>query len=122
MRILIADDAEGSRELLRSILEGSGYIVAEAADGEQVLAQADAFNPHLVILDLQMPKVDGCAAVCALRKKPAFARTPIVALTAAYSDSIPERIAAAGFTEYLVKPIGPSRLRKCVANLLKTSL
>jgi len=117
-RILIADDTLSSRELLRSILESSGYEVVEAEDGEQVLEKAAVFKPHLVILDLQMPKLNGCAAATALRKLPAFERTPIVALTAALSDAVPEQIRKAGFTSYLVKPIGPARLRQCIANLL----
>jgi AmiR/NasT family two-component response regulator len=53
-----------------------------------------------------------------LRKIPAFERTPIVALIAALPDGIPEQVAQAGFTGYLVKPIGPARLRQCVASLL----
>lgn len=117
-RILIADDTLSSRELLRSILESSGYEVAEAEDGEQVLERAPIFNPHLVILDLQMPKLNGFAAATALRKIPSFERTPIVALTAALSDAVPEQITDAGFTSYLVKPIGPARLRQCIASLL----
>jgi two-component system chemotaxis response regulator CheY len=117
-RILIADDSLSSRELLRAILEGNGYEVLEAEDGEQVLERAIVFKPHLVILDLQMPKLNGCSAVNALRKIPAFESTPIVALTAALSDAVPEQIAEAGFTCYLVKPIGPARLRQCIASLL----
>jgi CheY-like chemotaxis protein len=118
IRILIADDTLSSRELLRSILEGGGYQVAEAEDGKQVIERAAAFQPHLVILDLHMPNLDGCAAASALRKIPAFEKTPIVALTAAVSEAVPERIAKAGFTGYLVKPIGPALLRKCIASLL----
>ena len=117
-RILIADDSVSGRELLRSILECSGYEVVEAEDCEQVLERAFAFEPHLVILDLQMPKRDGCAAAVALRKIPAFEKIPIVALAAALSDAVPEQMAKAGFTGYLVKPIGPVRLRQCIANLL----
>ena len=118
-RILIADDTLSSRELLRSILEGSGYEVVEAEDGEEVIERATAFMPHLMILDLQMPKLNGCAAATALRRIPAFRTTPIVALTAALSDVAPEQIAEAGFTSYLVKPIGPARLRQCIASLLE---
>lgn len=117
-RILIADDTLSSRELLRSILESSGYEVVEAQDCEQVINRATEFKPHLVILDLQTPQLDGCAAATALRKIPAFANTPIVALAAALSDAIPEQMAQAGFTGYLVKPIGPARLRQCIASLL----
>ncbi len=92
--------------------------MAEAEDGEQVLEAAVLFKPHLIVLDLQMPKLDGYAAVVALRKIRAFAKTPIVALTAALSDAVPEQLAQAGFTGYLVKPIGPARLRQCITSLL----
>lgn len=120
-RVLIADDSASSRDLLRSILEASQYAVAEANDGEQVLEIVDAFNPHLVILDLQMPRLDGYATATILKKKPSLQRTPIIALTAAVTQTAPDRIAEAGFSAYLVKPIRPSSLRECVARLLEAS-
>jgi CheY-like chemotaxis protein len=117
-RVLIADDTASSRELLRSILEASAYRVAEANDGEHVLEMVLTFAPHLVILDLQMPKLDGYATVVALRRLPALQRTPIIALTAAVTQTVPEKIFEAGFTTYLVKPIGPLKLRQCIAKIL----
>jgi PleD family two-component response regulator len=71
IRVLIADDSQSSRALLRAILEGSGYEVFEAENGVQVLERAGGFGPDLLILDLQMPKLDGYAAAKALRKIPA---------------------------------------------------
>jgi len=118
MRILIADDTLSSRELLRSILESGGYQVAEAEDGEQLLERATDFEPDLIILDLQMTDLDGRAAAAALRKIPRFKKTPIVALIAVLADAIPEQMAQAGFTCYMVKPIRPAQLRKCIAGLL----
>ncbi len=120
-RILIADDTVGSRDLLRSILEASSYVVAEAGDGEEVLVKVGPFNPHLVILDLHMPKLDGYATALALRQMQDFADKPIVALAAALTQTAPEQIFEAGFSSYLVKPIGPARLRQCVAGLLSPS-
>ena len=117
-RILIADDASSSRELLRTILEQQGYEVMEASDGEQAVFEAAGFAPHLVILDLQMPKLDGYAAAIALRKIPGFERIPIIALAAALPEVSPEQMTQAGFTQYLVKPISPNRLRECVTHLL----
>ena len=119
VRILIADDTPSSRELLRSILETCAYEIAEAEDGEQVVAKAILFEPHIFILDLQMPRLSGYGAAAALRKLPAFEKTPIVALTAALSETQHKQIMEAGFTSFLVKPIGPSRLRQCVASLLE---
>jgi CheY-like chemotaxis protein len=118
IRILIADDTLSSRELLRTILERCGFDVLEAEDGEQVLQKAPGFDPHLVILDLQMPKLDGYAAAIALRKIPALAKIPILALAAALPDLWLEQAKMAGFTHCLVKPISPARLRECVAHLL----
>ncbi len=118
MRILIADDTLSHRELLRYALETSGYEVAEANNCEDAIEQASAFAPHIVILDLNMPKMGGCAAALVLRAIPAFASTPIVALTAATPDQFPVEFDQAGFSEYLVKPVGPARLRQCIAALL----
>ena len=67
-RILIADDAVSSRELLRTILERQGYIVMEAVDGREAVDQAPQFAPDLVILDLQMPAFDGFQVMKALRE------------------------------------------------------
>ncbi len=118
IRVLIADDALSSRELLRTILERSGYEVLEAVNGEQVLEKAPEFEPHLVILDIQMPKMDGYCAAIALRKIPAFEKIPIVALAAALPEVSPEQMSQAGFTQCLVKPISPARLRECITHLL----
>ncbi len=117
-RILIADDAVSSRELLRTILEQQGYVVMEAVDGEQAVDEARDFAPHLIILDLQMPKLDGYSTAIALRKIPGFARIPIVALAAALPEVSPEQMTDAGFTKCLVKPISPIRLRQCITELL----
>jgi CheY-like chemotaxis protein len=107
-----------SRELLRTILERQGYEVMEAADGEQAVDVAPDFAPHLIILDIQMPKLDGYSAAIALRKIPGFALIPIVALAAALPEVSPEQMIQAGFTKCLVKPISPTRLRECVIQLL----
>jgi len=120
MRVLIADEGASSRDLLRSILESGGYVVREARDGAQVLAMAGEFAPDVVILDLQMPRLDGYATAAALRQMPVMERTPIIALTPAITQTAPERLSRAGFSAYLVKPIGPARLRQCVEKVLKS--
>jgi CheY-like chemotaxis protein len=117
-RILIADDDPSSRELLRSILESCGYEVVEAEDGVQVMERAPDFAPDLVILDIQMPNMDGLEAAKALRNIPSFEKTPIIALTAASSRLLPTDISLTSFTSYLVKPIGPAQLRQHISDLL----
>jgi len=117
-RVLIADDTDSSRELLRFILEDMGHHVVEAEDREQAIAKAIAIELHLVILDLNMPGMDGYTTAAALRRIPACKTMPIVALTATLSDSMPARLIQAGFNGHLVKPIKPSLLRQYVGSLL----
>lgn len=117
--ILIADDRPSSRELLRLVLERAGYEVMEAADGEQALDRARTGNPDLILLDLQMPGLDGYGVLAALRNEPRFEHLPVLALTASAMRGDREKIMEAGFTDYLAKPAGPELLRETVARLLR---
>lgn len=117
-RILFADDLLSHRELIRFALESSGYEVIEAEDGEEALRRAPDFAPDLFILDLNMPKMNGCATATALRKIPAFTKTPIVALTVTPWDQFPADFGEAEFNEYLIKPVALTRLRQCISALL----
>jgi CheY-like chemotaxis protein len=118
-QILIADDRASSRELLRLVLERAGYEVLEAEDGQVALERARAEIPDLVLLDLQMPVLDGYQVLAALRSDPRFATLPVLALTASAMRGDRERILEAGFTDYLAKPAGPEILRETVARLLQ---
>jgi CheY-like chemotaxis protein len=115
--VLIADYRRNNRELLRAILEPANYVVVEAADGEEALLMASKFTPHLVILDIHMPKRDDFGVVRELRNDPIRA-IPIMALTASASFDEKDRIMGSGFDACFVKPIGPARLRDAVAALL----
>lgn len=116
--ILIADDSESCRELLRVILCRGGCNVVEARDGEEALKQALAILPAAVILDLNMPRLDGYAVVALLREAPSFVSIPIIALSAAASLTDETRLTRAGFTAFLDKPIAPAKLRTCISKLL----
>ena len=118
-KVLIADDKAESRELLRTVLEKSGYEVHEAVDGVQALEQARALVPDLIILDLHMPRLDGFGAIEKLRQEDNFAATPILALTASAMMGDRERAITAGFSGYIAKPIGLNTLRNEVARLLR---
>ncbi len=119
--ILIADDRPGSRELLRLVLERAGYAVLEAEDGHQAVERANSGNPDLIMLDLQMPGLDGYGVLAALRKDLRFRNLPVLALTASAMRGDKEKIMEAGFTDYLAKPAGPEALRETVARLLRES-
>lgn len=116
--VLIADDKEMGRELVRTVLENSGYTVVEAADGQEAVQRARESSPDLIILDLHMPHLDGFSVMQELRRDPKFAATPVMALTASAMQGDRERALAAGFTGYVTKPIRLSTLRGEVERLL----
>ena len=118
-QILIADDRPSSRELLRRVLERSGYDVTDAEDGERALTQAREGSPDLILLDLQMPGLDGYGVLAALRAEERFAQVPVLALTASAMRGDREKILEAGFTDYLAKPAAPELVRETVARVLK---
>jgi CheY-like chemotaxis protein len=117
-KILIADDKATSRELIRTVLENSGYSITEAGDGIEALRYAREVHPDLVILDLHMPGLDGYGVVKELRREEEFAKTPVMALTASAMQGDRELAFAAGFDSYVSKPIGLSALRQEVQRLL----
>src|SRR5262249_45472001 len=102
--VLVADDKSTGRELVRTVLERSGFIVIEAADGVEAIQCARDSKPDLIILDLHMPGVDGFGVIQELRADDRFAATPIIALTASAMQRDRERAISAGFTSYITKP------------------
>jgi two-component system cell cycle response regulator DivK len=118
-RVLIADDIETSRELIRTVLETSGYEVVEANDGLEALRYARLTRPDLIILDIHMPGADGFGVLAELRKDDDLAATPVMALTASAMDGDRQRALRAGFDGYVSKPIPLSVLREEVERLLR---
>lgn len=118
-RILVAEDRAASRELIRTVLEDSGYAVIEACDGGEAVRQATLTLPDLVLLDLHMPVLDGYSVLQVLRGDPRFAAIPIVALTANAMEGERERALSAGFNVYITKPVDLSSLRRELAELLE---
>lgn len=117
-RVLIADDKATGRELVRSVLENRGYEVFEACNGIEALDAAHRVGPHLIILDLHMPGMDGFGVIKELRLCDRFAELPILALTASAMQGDRQRALSAGFTGYLTKPVSLKGLRAEVERLL----
>jgi two-component system cell cycle response regulator DivK len=115
-KVLVADDKAPSRELVRLLLERSGHVVWEASDGAEAVRTAREIFPDLILLDLQMPELDGAEVLEALRKDRRFDATPIVALTASAMPQDRER--CAGFTAFITKPISVELLRAQLGRLL----
>lgn len=120
MTILVADDNPPSRELMRELLEASGHLVVEAANGREALDSIRRNPPELVFLDLQMPLLDGFSVIRELRSDDRFRRLPVVAVTASAMLGDRERAIAAGFDSYIAKPINLCEVRKQV-ELLSSS-
>jgi CheY-like chemotaxis protein len=117
--VLIADDKPTGRELVRTVLEKSGYAVTEACNGLEAVRYARELHPDLIILDLHMPDLDGFGVIQELRRDSSFNTTPIVALTASAMQGDRERALSLGFTGYITKPIRLSALRDEVERLLR---
>lgn len=118
-RILIADDEELNREVLRDFLELNGYEVCEAANGHEVLERANGDVPHLILMDIRMPHADGYKALEKLRAAPGTASIPVIAVTAFAMDSDRQKTETAGFNGYISKPINLQLLLKTVRGLLE---
>ena len=114
--ILIAEDDPASREFIAEILRGRGYQVVEASTGVAALKLFQRHHPDLVVIDIQMPELDGFAVLRQLRHLPLTA--PVIAVTAHAMAGDRERALAAGFDEYLTKPVEAARLRRRIAELL----
>src|SRR6202521_300374 len=117
-QILVVDDSEDMRVALGWLLEGAGYRVVVAADGQASLTQAKLHHPDLILMDLSLPDMDGWEAVRHLRKMPEFRSIPIIAVTAHVSPRESERAMAAGCTAHLGKPFETRVLLGEVARLL----
>lgn len=121
-KILLVDDNEPDRSLLARRLQRRGFDVVTAPDGEQALRRADADRPDLILMDLNMPVLDGWSATRRLRQTPgAGGAVPVIALTAYAADNCRDEALEAGCDDYDTKPIDLSRLLEKVEALLNRS-
>ena len=118
-RILLAEDNEINAEVTRDFLETIGYEVVVAPNGNDVFDLSANFHPELMLMDIQMPDMDGLEVTRRLRQIPEFKKTPIIALTALAMTGDRERCLAAGATEYMAKPFSLSALIQMIEFLLK---
>jgi two-component system, cell cycle response regulator DivK len=109
-RILVVEDNARNMKLVRDVLEASGYRTLEASTGEDAVELALAHAPALVLMDVQLPGIDGVAALAQLRADGRTAAIPVVALTAQAMQDDRERFLDVGFDGYLSKPVGIAEL------------
>ena len=119
IRILLVDDDPDVIEIIRFNLHQEGYSISTASDGEKAIEEADREVPHLIIMDVMMPNMDGIEACGLLRKDPRFKETIIMFLTARGEDYSHVAAFDAGADDYVTKPVKPKILVSKVKALLR---
>ena len=115
--VLIVDDSSSLRQVLNIALTGAGYEVIEAGDGQEALGKLDGRKVHVVISDVNMPRMDCIELVKNIRRLPAYKFTPIVMLTTESLEGKKLEGKAAGAKAWVVKPFQPAQLIEVVSKL-----
>jgi two-component system cell cycle response regulator DivK len=109
-RILVVEDTEDNRRIIRDLLTSFDYELLEAVDGAEGVAMAQAHRPDLILMDIQLPVMDGYEATRRIRAIPELARVPIVAVTSYALSGDEAKTRAAGCDGYVAKPFSPRQL------------
>jgi two-component system cell cycle response regulator DivK len=117
-RILIVEDQEDLRGILRDLLTGSGYEVIEAANGRDGVAKANSERPDLILMDIQLPEIDGYEATRRIKADPSLKATPIIAVSSFAMKGDEEKARASGCDSYVTKPYSPMQLLRVVRGYL----
>ena len=117
-RILVVEDQEDLRGVLRDLFASSGYIVIEAVDGATGITRAKSDRPDIILMDIQMPIIDGYEATRQIKADPDLASIPIVAVSSFAMKGDEEKARAAGCNDYVTKPYSPIQLLRMVRGYL----
>jgi CheY-like chemotaxis protein len=116
--ILVVDDFDDTRLLLRTWLERKGFQVIEAENGNEAVSQAETNLPNLIIMDLEMPELDGLAATRKIRAVKELEKVPVVAVSAYGAEQFRDDALAAGCDEYVSTPFEPEALEKLIRSFV----
>ncbi|MFL4986546.1 MAG: response regulator [Xanthobacteraceae bacterium] len=117
-RILVVEDTEDNRRILRDLLTRAGYELIEAVDGESGVAMAMTHRPDLILMDIQLPVFDGYEATRRIRANPDTRAIPIIAVTSYALSGDESKVLAAGCDGYVAKPFSPRKILAMVQELL----
>ena len=116
--ILLVEDTEDNRQMMRRLLEMSGYRVVEATNGKEAIEAASLEHPQAILMDLSLPLIDGLAATRRIRSLPGLRKVPILAVSAHDTADFHSEALAAGCDAYITKPIDYPELEDIVKRLL----
>ena len=119
MRILIIEDTEDNRTILRDLFESVGYTVLEATNGEEGIASAERERPDIILMDIQLPVLDGYEATRRIKAIPALSEIPIIAVTSHALSDDERKARAAGCDDYVAKPFSPRAMLAKVQQLAR---
>ena len=119
LTVLLVEDTEDNRFMMRRLLEMAGYRVVEAMNGEEAVKLAKTESPHLILMDLSLPVIDGLAATRLIRKLPQCESTPIIAVSAHDTSDFQSEAIEAGCNSYVTKPIDFNDLEELIAKLIR---
>lgn len=117
--ILVVDDFDDTRLLLRTWLERKGFLVIEAANGLEAISQAETNLPDLIIMDLEMPELDGLAATRKIRNVKELEKVPVLAVSAYGAEQFRDDAIAAGCDEYVSTPFEPDDLEQLIRSFVR---
>jgi two-component system cell cycle response regulator DivK len=118
-RILVIEDTEDNRRILRDLLTNAGFEVLEATDGEKGVAAAVAENPDLILMDIQLPVIDGYEATRQIKSHPKSSHIPIIAVTSYALSGDEAKTRDAGCDGYIAKPYSPRQILAMVRDFLR---
>ena len=117
-RILVIEDTEDNRQIIRDLLTSFDYELIEAADGAEGVTMAQSHHPDLILMDIQLPVMDGYEATRRIRAIPELARVPIIAVTSYALSGDEAKTREAGCDSYVAKPFSPRQLLAKVREFL----
>lgn len=119
-KVLVVEDNSVNLELLCEMLQLNDYEIVEARDGQEALARLNEVYPDIVLLDVNMPRMDGFAVIDRVRGNPRFLRLPVIAVTGYAMQEDLDKMLVAGFDSYVIKPINLKSLLAEMSRLIKS--
>ena len=117
-RILVIEDQEDNRAILRDLLSAAGYELIEAVNGAEGIAKAESEKPDLILMDIQMPLIDGYDATRRIKANPELKAIPIIAVTSYALSGDEAKTRAAGCDGYIAKPYDPRAMLRLIRKFL----